>query len=298
MTEPAVRPAADLSEVFEEQRPRLLGLAYRTTGSLHEAEDIVQDAWLRFDRAGAETIERPAAWLTTVVSRLALDRLRSARHTRETYVGPWLPEPIVVAGDPAEQVERRDSLAIGFLLLLERLGPVERVVFVLADVFGVPFDEIAETVDRSPAACRQVASRARQRVQEGRRRFATSDAAAWEVALAFFAAAQAGDIDGLVAMLANDSVLTSDGGANRRAARRPVVGPDRIGRLVINLGSRYPDDLQISLSTVNGAPGLVATHADGSFVVALGISEGQVHEVHIVMNPDKLAHLGAPATLI
>lgn len=298
MTHPGLRPPPDLGRAFEEERPRLLGLAYRMTGSFAEAEDIVQDAWLRYERTGAETIERPAAWLTTVVSRLALDRLRAARHTRETYVGPWLPEPVVVAGDPAEQVELRDSLTMGFLLLLERLGPVERVVFLLADIFGLPFDEIAATVDRSPAACRQIASRARRRVREDRPRFATSDAAAWEVALSFFAAAQAGDIDGLVAMLTDDSVLTSDGGANRRAARRPVLGPDRIGRLLINLGSRSPDDLEIALSTVNGAPGLVATHADGSFVVALGISEGRVHDVHIVLNPDKLNHLDAPSPLL
>jgi RNA polymerase sigma-70 factor, ECF subfamily len=298
LTTADVRPPVDPTTVFEPERPRLLGLAYRMTGSMADAEDIVQDAWLRYERTGPEGVERPAAWLTTVVSRLALDRLRSAHHKRETYVGPWLPEPVATAAGPAEQAELRDSLTLGFLVLLERLAPVERVVFLLADVFAVPFDDIAVTVERTPAACRQIASRARKRVRDDRRRVPASEEEAWRVAVAFFSAAQAGDIDGLLAVLADDAVLTSDGGADVRAARRPVVGPDRITRFLVNLGRRFGDGATFELLTLNGEPSLVASTVAGMSAITLEVADGRVQAIHMVRNPGKLAHVGAPAGLV
>lgn len=283
---------------FEAERPRLAGLAYRITGSRVDAEDIVQEAWIRFQRADPATVERPAAWLTTVVGRLALDRLRSASHVRETYVGPWLPEPVVLGdgsahgtGDPADDVVLRDSLTMAFLVLLERLAPVERVVFLLADVFGVPFEEIAATVDRSPAACRQVASRARQRVrQDSPPRFQSSSEDAWTAAVAFFAAAQAGDLDALLATLADDVVMISDGGPERRAARHPVIGPDRVARLISNLAKRLPADIVVELVAVNGEPGLVASVGDDVHLVSsVEVVDGRVRRVRTMLNPQKVA---------
>jgi RNA polymerase sigma-70 factor, ECF subfamily len=299
----------DAVAVFEAERPRLLGLAYRVTGTLADAEDVVQDAWLRLDRTGLDTLERPAAWLTTVVGRLALDRLRAGQRVRETYVGPWLPEPVVRpaahavhaadAGDPADVAELHDSLTLGFLVVLERLGPVERTVFLLADVFGVPFDEIATTVDRSPAACRQIASRARRRVREERPRFATSTEEAAGVATAFFAAFTDGDLDGLLATLDDDAVLTSDGGAETRAARRPVVGADRVGRLLANLWSRRPEGVSTEPVLVNGDPGIAAKFGDFvGALLAVEVAEGRVQRVRIVMNPAKLARAGEVIHLV
>jgi RNA polymerase sigma-70 factor (ECF subfamily) len=291
------------------ERPRLLGLAYRITGSRVEAEDVVQEAWERARRAGGDDVERPSAWLTTVVSRLALDRLKSAQHRRETYVGPWLPEPIVAVGspvaaarsggDPAQMAEMAESLTFGFLRLLEALSPVERVVFVLADVFGVPYTEIAEVVDRSPAACRQVASRARSRVREGRRPGSRAEGPAQgeeaeAVADRLVAALLDGDADRVVALLAPDVVLVSDGGPDVHAARRPVVGPDRVGRFLVNL-SRRSVELGVTYErrTVNGQMGAVARWGGTTpFVVATAVAGGRVSEIHIVVNPGKLAALG------
>jgi RNA polymerase sigma-70 factor (ECF subfamily) len=290
LADPAVSAAA---ATFEHERPQLVGLAYRITGSQVVAEDLVQEAWLRWQLADRDAIVRPGAWLTTVVSRLALDHLRSAAHQRTTYVGPWLPEPVAVDPDPAERAELAESLTIGFLAMLERLGPTERVVFLLADVFGVPFDEVAEIVGRSPAACRQVASRARVRVREGRPRFAATDDEAWQVAVAFLTAAQVGDLDALLALLADDALAVSDGGAHARAARRPVVG-DRIARFVANLAARIPTTATVSLRAINGSPGLVVEE-DGVVTTAMAVevADGLVTRIWTVRNPDKLRSLAA-----
>ncbi len=278
---------------FEAERPRLLGLAYRITGSRAEADDVVQDAWLRWERAGPATVERPAAWLTTVTSRLAVDRLRSARHQREAYVGPWLPEAATTTPGPGDQAELAESLTFGFLAVLERLGPVERVVFLLADVFGFPFDEIAAVVDRSPEACRQVASRARRRVRDGRPRFSPTDDEAWQVTAAFLGAAQAGDLDTLVSLLADDALVVSDGGAHHHAARRPIVAA-RIPRFVVNLAKRLRPDDALVPRLINGQPGVVVQR-DGAPVeaLALAVEGGRVHRVWILVNPEKLASLDA-----
>ena len=266
------RPATGDTD-FESQRPRLEGLAYRITGSRSTAEDLVQEAWLRWDRTDRSTIETPAAWLTTVTSRLALDHLKSAQQTREAYVGPWLPEVAVAEPGPEERAELAESLTIGFLAVLERLGPVERVVFLLADVFAVPFDEIARVVDKTPEACRQIASRARTRVREGRPRYAPTDDEAWQVAMAFLTAAQVGDIDSLVTLLADDAVAVSDGGADHRAARHPIIA-DRIPRFVVNLTARLPEGAEFVVQEINGQPGIV-TFADGRAVMAVAVSRGK-----------------------
>jgi len=281
-------------EVFEAERGRLVGLAYRITGSRTEADDVVQDAWLRWERTDPATVERPAAWLTTVTSRLSLDRLKSARHTREAYVGPWLPEAATTEPGPADHAELAESVTLGFLALLERLGPTERVVFLLAEVFAVPFDEIAVVVDKTPGACRQVASRARSRIREGRPRFAPTDEEAWQVTAAFLTAAQAGDLDALVGLLADDALAVSDGGADHHAARRPVVA-ERIPRFFANLATRLDPADVITPRLVNGQPGIHVERADGTpFTIAFSVAQGRVHRIWIVINPAKVATLDHP----
>lgn len=279
---------------FEAERNRLVGLAYRITGSRTEADDIVQDAWLRWQRADPSTVARPAAWLTTVTSRLSLDRLKSAHHQRETYVGPWLPEAANPEPGPAERAELAESLTIGFLAVLERLGPVERVVFLLADVFGLPFEEIAGVVDKSPEACRQVATRARRRVRQERPRFSSTDEEAWQLTAAFLEAAQAGDLDTLVSLLAPDALAISDGGADHHAARRPVVA-ERIPRFVANLARKgvHATDVLVP-RLINGQPGVVVERNNTpAFALALSVSNGKVDRIYAIVNPKKLKTLNS-----
>jgi RNA polymerase sigma-70 factor (ECF subfamily) len=289
-----------LERTLVAERPRLVGLAYRITGSRLDAEDVVQEAWERSQRAGPAGVDRPAAWLTTVVARLALDHLRSAQRRRETYVGPWLPEPVptehvrgyLAAGDPAEMAELAESLTFGFLRLLEALSPVERVVFVLAEVFGTPFPDIAAVVDRSPGACRQIASRARRRVRDDRRSHeAPADAAT--VADELVVALGTGAVDRVLELLAPDVVLVSDGGATARAARRPVVGADRVSRLLLNLARRgLGVEVSFRRAELNGAPGMVALDGDTPVLaMAAAVEEGRVTTIWSVLNPDKLAAL-------
>jgi RNA polymerase sigma-70 factor (ECF subfamily) len=279
-------------DAFEDERSRLVGLAYRITGSRTEADDIVQDAWLRWNGTDRGAIERPAAWLTTVTSRLAIDRLRSARHRRESYVGPWLPEPTTLAPDPAEGAEAAESLTIGFLAVLERLSPTERVVFLLSDVFAVPFADIAQAVDKSPDACRQIASRARRRVREDRPRFAPTDDDAWRITAAFLAAAQQGDTQALLALLGDHAVAVSDGGPTVRAARRPIVA-DRIPRFLVNLtrrGLAAGDD--VVPVCLNGQPGIaVRRRGRTTLAVVVAVADGRIDRVWTVLNPVKLAAL-------
>jgi RNA polymerase sigma-70 factor (ECF subfamily) len=290
-----VRPGADLEAVFVAERPRLVGLAYRVLGTRTDAEDVVQEAWLRLGRvADPSRIERPEAWLTRVVSRLALDELRTARRRRERYVGPWLPEPVRAEADPPTpeaHAELAESLTVGFLRVLERLEPVERVVLLLADVFRVPYDDIAATVGRSPDACRQVASRARRRVADERRRVAPSGRDPAEVAAELLAAVSAGEVGRVVELLADDVELVSDGGAEVHAARRPVTGADRVARFLVNVGSRL-GSLRAEVVELNGSPGLVLWRPDGPEVAAsIEVDGGRVVAVHVVRNPHKLAAL-------
>jgi RNA polymerase sigma-70 factor, ECF subfamily len=293
VTSPTLPPVDDPE--FTSERSRLLGVAYRITGSRSDAEDIVQDAWLRWERTDRGTIDRPAAWLTTVTSRLALDRLKSAQRTREDYVGPWLPEMTTTEADPAERAELAESLTVGFLTVLERLGPVERVVFLLADVFGHRFDEIASVVDKSPEACRQIASRARRRVQEGRPRYEPTDDDAWQATKAFLDAAHAGDVDTLLALLSEGAVLVSDGGADHHAARRPIVR-ERIPRFVVNITKRREavlgPDHTVEATLVNGQPSLVIRERGvPTFAMSFDVVDQKIEGIYVVLNPDKLAAL-------
>jgi RNA polymerase sigma-70 factor, ECF subfamily len=288
--------AAD-ADVFERSRPRLIGLAYRLLGTMADAEDVVQDTWLRWHGLGAGqlAIDSPDAWLTTVCTRVALDRMKSARVQRTSYVGPWLPEPLATSPDPADAAELADSLTFGFLTMLERLEPVERAVFLLADVFAVPFDEIARAVERSSPACRQIAHRARTRVRDGHRRVDRDAAGRTDLVDAFLRACALGDLDGLRHVLTADVVLISDGGPQRRAARRPVVGFDRVARLVLNLATRLPANAWPTLCPINGEPGFVVADEAGTveFALSFEVVDGAVTQLRIILNPAKLTTLSA-----
>lgn len=286
----------EATDPFDAERTRLQALAYRMLGSTADAEDVVQEAWLRWDRLGAlgrAEVGRPAAWLTTVASRLALDKLKSAQRQREEYVGPWLPEPVITDGDPALAAELAESLTIGFLAVLERLAPVERAVFLLADVFAEPYSAIAPVVDRSEEACRQIASRARRHVREERQLFQPTEARRDDLLDAFLAACAFGQVDDLRRVLGDDVVLVSDGGRNLHAARRPVVGFDRVSRLLCNIAGRVPSDAQIAHHEVNGEPGLVFTHGDRTtMVMVFEIRSNQIQAIRLVVNPEKLLRVG------
>ncbi len=291
-------PESGHEQVFEQERARLTGLVYRMLGTLSDAEDVVQEAWFRWQRSDRSGIDNPAAWLTTVSSRIALDRLRSQRRLREDYVGEWLPEPIrtrtspSVGEDPAQAAELAESMTLGFLVVLDRLSPMERAVFLLSDVFGEPFADIAQIVDRSPEACRQIASRARRKVRAER----TSEVPADEALLAdLVGKLMTGDVDGVLSLLSPEVVLVSDGGPRRRAARRPVLGPARVARYMINLTQRLPLDGAIAFEEVNAGPGLVLRSKELTCAVTADRDEhGDVSVVRILINPDKVAGLDHP----
>ena len=288
---------------FEANRHRLFAVAYRMLGSVAEAEEVVQDAWLRWDRAEQATVENPAGWLTTVTTRLAIDRLKSASHRREIYVGPWLPEPVVdrVDADPAGHVELAESLSMAFLTMLERLNPVERAAFLLREVFGSEYGDSASAVDRSEAACRQIVHRARERVDPDRpARYDADPADEKRLLDGFLAATFDGDLDALKLVLHDDVVAWSDGGADRRAARHPILGAERVARFMTGIARRGPDDgaaLGIEPVRVNGDPGyLVRTDGDVFMTMAFELSadaEGDVRigTIRAVLNPRKLDHL-------
>lgn len=283
----------DATVIFEAERPRLRSIAYRMLGTPDDADDIVQEAWLRWADADQDRVVEPAAWLTTVTTRLAIDRLRSAQRQRESYVGPWLPEPVATADDdPLLTTASAESLTLHFLSVLERLAPVERAVFLLHDVFGHPFEDVAAMVDRSPAATRQIAKRARERVQADRKRFDADPQEAEELATAFFAAMAVGDLDGLRKLLTDDVVHISDGGADHHAARRPVVGPEKVSRLLINIAKRAdPETVTLEMVTVNAQRGVLIRIDDAPYMLmVLGIEHGRVSRALAVVNPDKLSH--------
>jgi RNA polymerase sigma-70 factor (ECF subfamily) len=271
-----------------------LGLAYRMLGSITDAEDVVQDAWLRWQAADRAAVENPAAWLTTVTSRLGLDRLRAQQRRKEDYVGPWLPEPMAGGPGPEERAELAESLTLGFLTVLDRLGPVERAVFLLADVFGEPFPVVARAVGKSEEACRQIASRARRRVREERAGAQAADRALLEKLVL---ATAAGDVDAVIGLLAPEVVLVSDGGPDRHAARRPVVGPERVARLLVNLAARWNDDDTAEFAEVNGAPALVMRVAGAPLVLTADRVDGRVATIRVCVNPAKLGALDRPVRL-
>ncbi|WP_030928517.1 RNA polymerase sigma-70 factor [Streptomyces sp. NRRL S-646] len=283
-------------EEFEELRPLLFSIAYRILGSVSEAEDAVQESWLRFD--GSAT--RPAstkAYLSAVVTRISIDVLRSARVRREEYVGPWFPEPLLSDPyqDPARSVELADSVSMAALVLLERLSPLERAVFVLREVFAFGFDDIAAAVGRSEAACRQLLVRARRHMQAGRPRFAADREDREELATRFFDALKNGDVGGLQNLLAADVQLVGDGGGKAPQLAKAVMGAENVARL---LGTVFPwlirIDVTFELHEVNGQPGAIFRDRDGRVLqtMALELLDGRIQTIRAVINPDKLGHLG------
>ena len=296
-------------EQFDELRRSAFAIAYRMLGSVSEAEDIVQEGFLRLHRAreGGERIESPRAYLSTVVSRLSLDHLRSARVRRETYVGEWLPEPLVASADddPARKAEIADSLSLAFLVVLESLSPEQRAAFLLHEVFDEPYDRIADIVGTSPQNARQLATRARRHVEErrgGRVRFEASREQREELANRFFAAAEEGDLEGLEELLAHDVVLHGDGGGKAPALARALHGRARVARTLTAGFARLRTLLGGVTSRreeVNGQPGALFFDREGRLisVVILDVAEGQIQGVSSIVNPDKLQHLGPVADL-
>ncbi|HXQ45099.1 MAG TPA: RNA polymerase sigma factor SigJ [Caulobacteraceae bacterium] len=280
-----------LPDPFEAERPRLKRLAYRMLGSVAEAEDVVQDAWLRW--RSAKGIDEPAAWLTRVAARLCLDRLRADRAERAAYRGPWLPEPLIedIAADP---VERAEDISVAFLLALERLSPLERAVFLLHDVFDAGYPAIAETLERSESACRQLAARARAHLKDARPRFPASQDEVARLAVAFMDAARRNDLTALKGLLAEDAVMITDGGGKRKAALRPLVGPDDIARLIEGLVWRgaIPLEGQIAFARINGVFGVVLSAEGEVATVAFEPGEtGKLAAIYMIRNPEKLAHV-------
>lgn len=277
---------------FQTERKRLLRLAYRMLGSVSEAEDIVQDAWLRWDQAKTE-IDAPAAYLTRIVTRLCLDRLKSAQARREAYVGPWLPDPLMDPVEPDETMD--DDITLTLMLAMERLSPLERAAFLLHDVFDVALTVVAETLGREPAAVRQLASRARKNIQAARPRFRLGAAEADRIARAFFVASRDGDMTTLSMLLAKDVEIHSDGGGKVRAFRNVICGVEKALRLYGVLGRKNvsrPTLLRTAM--IDGLPGYIGVDETGvPHTTAINISGGQIVAIYIVRNPDKLAHVSA-----
>ena len=281
-------------DAFEACRPRLLGIAFGLLGELTEAEDAVQDAWLRWNDADAEAIRNPEAFLVTVTTRLALDRLRSARARREVYVGPWLPEPLLTDPEtPETKAIEAERLSLALLGALERLNPVERAVLVLRDVFDLEYAEIADIVERTPANVRQIAKRAREHAGDANRRHEVSEEERERLANAFLLAAVSGDVDQIRNLLAADAVMYSDGGGVVVAARKPIYGADKIARFMVGVQRKdaYPDDPVFTRVLVNGDPGLRMESAGEGFlsIVAVEVAEGAIQSVRFFNNPERFA---------
>jgi RNA polymerase sigma-70 factor (ECF subfamily) len=287
------------TEEFEELRPLLFAIAYRILGSVSEAEDAVQESWLRWD--ASSTVPRSAkAYLSTTVTRISMDVLRSARVRRETYVGPWLPEPLLTDSyeDPARSAELADSLSTAALLLLERLSPLERAVFVLREVFAFGFEEIAAAVGRSETACRQLAVRARRHMDEGRPRFEADRKECEALAGRFFDALKEGDVDSLRKLLAADVEMVGDGGGKGPQLARTIVGDDHVARLLASLFATLARvDGTLEARELNGEPGAILRDRDSKVLNTwtLDILDGRIRTIRSVTNPDKLDHLGPVA---
>ncbi|WP_436792863.1 RNA polymerase sigma factor SigJ [Actinospongicola halichondriae] len=290
--------AAELGRIAQRERPRLIGLAYRMTGSLNDAEDIVQEALLRAHRAHVGDIESPAAYLTTITTRLAIDHQRSARVRRESYVGPWLPEPITTdpAPDAVASAELADTLSMAFLVVLETLSPDERAVLLLHDVFAYPHPDIAEMLGRTDASCRQLLRRARQRLEAERPRARADPHQRDEVLHRFLDTCQGGDMDGFLSLLTDDAQLVVDGGAEvRTAARHPIRTAARVARFLSFVTGRvHADGGRIARVTLNGGPAALFTSGTGEIIGAVFVEpddDGNVATIRWVRNPSKLATL-------
>lgn len=288
--------------IFAAQRSRLLAIGYRMLGSAAAAEDMLQEAWLRVRETDPATVDVPAALLRTVVMRLCLDQLKSARQKRETYIGPWLPEPVRAepppgSAPPDERVGELESLSMAFLLVLESLSPLERAAFLLHEVFDYSFDEIAVSLGRSAAACRQLCHRAREHIADRRPRFAASKEQRMRMLQAFLAATAAGDVEGLSQLLCADATVTTDGGGEVRAARKQVSGRDRVARMLVGLHSHGggPPGATFEFDWINGCPAMLSYAEGRLWLVLLVEDDGEkISAVRVVMAPTKLRGLGAP----
>ncbi|HEY1746016.1 MAG TPA: sigma-70 family RNA polymerase sigma factor [Xanthobacteraceae bacterium] len=278
----------DAAASFDPLRPKLMRVAYRMLGSVADAEDILQEAFIRWMRADRGEVREPEAFLRRMITRLCLDQLKSARRRRETYIGPWLPEPVI------EEEAEEDDVTLPLMLALERLSPLERAAFLLHDVFGLEFEEVGASVGRDPAACRQLAARARVHVREARPRFAVDKQHGLELAEAFFTASRNGDMKALASMLAADVSIHSDGGGKRPAAMRPIVGYEAVMKVHQFLADLFREKCSklVRMAFVNGLPGFVTLEADGELqTTALDIENGKIAAIYVVRNPDKLRHL-------
>ncbi|GLZ06995.1 RNA polymerase sigma24 factor [Actinomadura sp. NBRC 104412] len=295
---------ASLEESFQEYRDLLFAVAYRMLGTAADAEDAVQDAWLRWSAADRSDVEDPRAYLVRITTNLALDRLRSAQVQRETYVGPWLPEPILTSPDVAEEAELAESVSMAMLVVLETLSPLERAVFLLKDVFGFPYAEIAQALDRSETAVRQIGTRARKHVEARRPRFSIDRRERQTVIDRFVDAALGGDLNKLMEVLAPDVALWTDGGGKIKAARRIIHGADKVARWVAGVTGRpyagvQPEDMRIRSADINGVPGIVVDGPERPIcTITVDVDErGKVAAVHVVANPDKLRAITANSEL-
>lgn len=293
----------DAVSVFDAQRSLLVGVAYRVVGSVGDAEDVVQEAWLRWDRVDHATVRDPAAYLVRTVTRLAIDRLRRRQAQRESYVGQWLPEPLLTdpdpTVDPSAVTDRADSVSMAMLVVLESLSPLERSVFVLHEAFGYGYPEIAAILDRTPVAVRQLAHRAREHVQARRPRYETDNATRRAATERFMRAAAGGDLVELMALLAPDAVLWADGGGKVKAPLRPIHGRDKIARFLVGIsGHGAVDGITAHIAQVNAGPAVVLQSADGPYAAAildLDPDTGTVTVIRLVNSPDKLTGLGRTA---
>ncbi|HTL65455.1 MAG TPA: sigma-70 family RNA polymerase sigma factor [Pseudolabrys sp.] len=277
----------DAAASFDPLRPKLMRVAYRMLGSVADAEDMVQEAFIRWMGADRRAVREPEAFLRRTVTRLCLDQLKSARRLRETYIGPWLPDPVV-------EEEEKEDVTLPLMLALERLSPLERAAFLLHDVFGLEFEEVAATIGRDPAACRQLAARARTHVREARPRFPVEKQRGLELAEAFFAASRSGDMKTLGAMLAADVSVHADGGGKRPAAMKPIIGFDAVMQVHERLAALFRENGSklVRVGFVNGLPGFITLEADGELqTTALEIEDGKIAAIYVVRNPDKLKHL-------
>jgi RNA polymerase sigma-70 factor (ECF subfamily) len=295
-----VTASPNFLDVFERLRPRLFGIAYRMLGDAHEAEDLVQECWLRWQDADRDAIIAPEGWLVAVMTRLAIDRARRAETDRLSYVGPWLPEPIATGHDasaasPDAKVEVESELSIAFLMLLERLAPEERAAFLLREIFDTDYDEIARIIDRTPATARQMVHRARERVREDRARFDVSPATHRRLLSRFLDALQAGDQDALLSLFVSDATFASDGGGKASAARRRVIGAERIARMLVGFQKKGAGITTHRLTTLNGEPVIATFVGEKLYLVTAFATDGErILHIYRIVNPDKLAATGFP----
>lgn len=284
-------------QAYQNVRPYIFAVAYRMTGSASEAEDLVQDAWVRYLDAGSPAVDSLRAYLTMIVSRLALDFLKSARARRERYIGPWMPEPVItstVLPGPEETAEQREEVSLAFLTLLERLGPEQRVVYVLREGFGLSYEEIGRHLGKTAQACRQLFHRTQRRLKDERTSTLAPGPEHEHLVEKLLAAMSTGQVSRVATLLADDAVWISDGGPDRLAARRPIVGADRVSRGLVGLLSKVQPVMQITstLADLNGAPALVVrSRGDIERIIALDVHDGRITAVRMILNPAKLLHL-------